>query len=517
MKKTKAFAIILSVAVVLFFIVRALISGNRIPSESIQNERFPDIFPDYRGITVPVNNAPLNFILKEPAKRSRVVLSNSGGSKIILPVKKAKVIIPARKWKRFLSSCAGGEYTVDTYCRDDKNRWIRYKAFTNRVSGDSIDKYIVFRKINAAYILWENMGIYQRNLENFRQTPVLRNENTGKNCMNCHSFCNNDPGKMVIHLRRPPSGTLLYNNGEVKFINSVTKYTMSPFVYPAWHSNGNLIAYSVNLIKQKFPAAGNRSIYVYDIASDIVVYDIEKNQITTCPELSTGNMENLPVWSHDGKYLYYISAPKYNEKVPDTTIKYSLVRISFDAAQNTWGKPDTLLSSRQTGKSISFPEISPDDKYLVFTMSDYGYFTVHARNSDLYMMNLETRESKKLPVNSDDVESYHAWSSDGRWLLFVSKRMDGLYSNVFFSHVDTSGEVSKPFVLPEEDPDFYRVNTTNFNRPVFILDKITIDEDKLVKAAYSNAISAEFDPGVDIDALSGATRIEQDVTKEHTN
>jgi len=115
------------------------------------------------------------------------------------------------------------------------------------------------------------------------------------------------------------------------------------------------------------------------------------------------------------------------------------------------------------------------------------------------------------------VESYHGWSSDGRWLLFISKRMDGLYSNVFFSHVDTSGEVSKPFVLPQEDPDFFRVNTTNYNRPVFTLDKVAIDEDKLIKASYSNAIPAEFDPGVNIDALSGATRIEQDVTKEHTN
>jgi Tol biopolymer transport system component len=322
---------------------------------------------------------------------------------------------------------------------------------------------------------------------------------------------------MMIHMRRPPSGTLLYDKGEVKLINTATKYTMSSCVYPSWHPDGKRIAFSVNIIRQKFPAAGHRAIYVYDVASDIVVYDIEKNQITTCPELSTGNMENLPVWSHDGKYLYYISAPKYNEKVADTTIKYGLVRISYDPAKGAWGKPDTLLSAGETGKSISFPELSPDDKYLVFTMSDYGYFTVHARTSDLYMMNLETREYKKLPVNSSDVESYHGFSSSGRWLLFISKRMDGLYSNVFFSHVDTAGKVSNPFVLPQKDPDFYRVNTTNYNRPVFITDRVVVDEEELVKAAYSSAMPVEFDPSVNIDALSGATRIEQDVTREHTN
>jgi hypothetical protein len=490
---------------------------HRIPSRFTQVDRVPDIFPDYREITVPVNCAPLNYTLTDQARISLVVFSGEGTNKIVVRTKNSKIRIPGRKWRKFLSSCVNGDYSVDTWCRQRKRGWIHYKPYTNRVSGDKIDKTIVFRKINAAYILWEEMGIYQRDLENFRQTPVLRNENTGKNCMGCHSFCNNDPGKMILHLRRPPSGTLLYNKGKVTFMDTKTKYTMSPFVYPSWHPGGNRIAFSVNLIKQKFPAAGRRNIYVYDIASDIVVYDIKKNQVSTCPEISTGNLENLPVWSHDGKVLYYISAPKYNEKVPDTTIKYDLVRIAYDTADATWGKPDTLLTSRETGKSVTFPEISPDDKYLVFAMSDYGYFNVHARTSDLYMMNLKTREYAKMPLNSDEVESYHSWSSSGRWLLFISKRMDGLYSNVFFSHVDTAGNVSKPFVLPQKDPDFYRVNTTNYNRPVFVTDWVTVDQKDLVKAAYSKAIPAEFDPGVNIDALSGATRIEQDVTKEHTN
>jgi hypothetical protein len=517
MNRKKIYLAVLAVIMVTAFGTGYRMLRHRIPSEFTQADRLPDIFPDYLEITVPVNCAPLNFTLMDQAKSSLVVFSGEGKNKIMIRTKNSKIIIPPRKWKKFLSSCVNSEYTVDTWCRDGIKGWIRYKPYTNRVSGDKIDKYMVFREINAGYILWEKMGIYQRNLENFRQIPVLLNENTGKNCMNCHSFCNNDPGKMIIHLRRPPSGTLLYDRGEVKFINTGTKYTMSPGVYPSWHPGGNLIAFSVNIIRQKFPAAGHRSIYVYDVASDIVVYNIEKNQITTCPELSTGNLENLPVWSHDGKYLYYISAPKYNEKVPDTTVKYDLVRIPYEPVSAAWGKPDTLLTSRETGKSISFPELSPDDKYLVFVMSDYGYFTVHARTSDLYMMSLETREYKKLPVNSSDVESYHAWSSGGRWLLFVSKRMDGLYSNVFFSHVDTAGEVTKPFVLPQKDPDFYRVNTTNYNRPVFVTEKVAIDNEELAKAAYSIALPAEFDPGVNIDALSGATRIEQDVTKEQTN
>jgi hypothetical protein len=132
-------------------------------------------------------------------------------------------------------------------------------------------------------------------------------------------------------------------------------------------------------------------------------------------------------------------------------------------------------------------------------------------------MDLATRKYRKLPVNSSEVESYHSWSSNGRWLLFVSKRMDGLYSNVFFSHIDTAGNATKPFVMPQKDPDYYLINTVNFNRPVFITDKVGIKAGTLARAAYFNKTDVEFDPDVDIDALSGATMIKQDVTKEHTN
>ncbi len=505
------------VLLLLMVILAGRLAVYHIPSHAEQNDKYPDIFPDYMGIVVPVNIAPLNFKVNERAKSYLVVFSNTEGKKIVMRSDNAKISIPPGKWRRFLKAGVNQDYKVEIWARGNDKKWIKYKPWSNHIAGDRIDPYIAFRHINAGYILWEKMGIYQRNLENYRQTPILLNDRTDRNCMHCHTFCDRDPGKMLLHMRRPPSGTLLYNNGEVQFLNTGTKYTMSACVYPSWHPDGNLIAFSVNIIYQKFHAAGKFINSVNDAASDIVVYDIGKNMITTTPGLSTKSLENLPAWSHDGSYLYYISCSGADKQTPESEIKYDLLRIAYDNAHNTWGQTDTLITARETGKSISFPELSPDGKYLIFCMSDYGYFTVFSPTSDLYLMNLDSMKYSKLPVNSETVESFHSWSSNSKWFLFVSKRLDGLYSRVFFSYLDSTGTASKPFLLPQRDPDYYQAHFLNFNRPVFIKDKVTISADRLTKAAYAGKKDVTFDPDVDIDALSGATRIERDVTKEHTN
>jgi len=491
-------------------------SCNSVPSTYQNNTSPANIFPDYSGISIPCNMAPLNFKLTDGSDKAIVTFA-SNNYKFKVKADNSVVQIPISKWKKLLKKSAGDEIKIDIYSKAKNRPWGKYPTITNKIEKDSIDNYIVYRNIGAGYILWEKMGIMQRSLTNFDQSPILLNDETNGNCMNCHSFCKNDPSKMVIHLRQPPSGTLLYNNGEVKFINLKTKNTMSAGVYPSWHPDGKKIAFSVNIIRQKFHTAGKKDINVYDQASDIIVYDIDKNEVTTTPKLSTQSMENLPNWSPDGEYLYYISAPKYSEETPANAVKYDLLRIKYNQHDGTWGNVDTLLRSKDTGKSISFPEISPDGKHLVFCMAEYGYFTIFQQNCDLYMMNLDNFSYSKMPVNSESVESFHSWSNNGKWLLFVSKRLDNFYSSVYFCHVDENGNVSKPFILPQEDPNFYDHFTQNFNRPVFIRDKETIKSYKLSNKAFSPILNANFDPKVDVDALSGATRLKQDNVSEHTN
>jgi len=511
MKKHYQYIIISAIVLTGLFII---ILRTGVPSNFKNSTTPAAIFPDYTNISIPVNMAPLNFKINDGASKTIAVFSN-GEMKFNVKSDNSKIEIPISKWKKLLKKSAGKSISINIYSKTAGTQWVKYPTISNRVEVDEIDNYMVFRSISAGYILWEKMGIYQRNLTNFDQSPILLNSETNENCMSCHTFCKNDPSKMVLHLRSKPGGTLISNNGEIKLVDLKTNYTMSAGVYPSWHPDGKKIAFSVNLIKQKFHSADKKEINVYDIASDIIVYDIEKNIVTTSPKLSTGSLENLPVWSPDGEYLYYISAPKFDKTAPASDAMYDLLRIKYNTATGQWGNVDTLLSTKNTGKSISFPEISPDGKHLVFCMADYGYFTIFHQSSDLYIMNLDNFSYSKLAVNSESIESFHSWSSNGKWLSFVSKRLDGLYSQVYFSQIDEKGNASKPFILPQKDPDFYSTYALNYNRPEFIKDKVSVESYKLAEKAFSKAIKAQFDPKVEVNALSGATRLEP--VNEHTN
>lgn len=468
----------------------------------------PRIDPDYTGVTIPPNIAPLNFKIGETGAEYLVLISSKNKNQSIRIKSHApQISIPFKKWKTLLSENRGEKLIIEIAVKGTADKWTQFQPIENTISQEEIDSHVVYRLINPGYVLWWDMGIYQRNLENFDESPIFTNRMTNHNCMNCHSFCQNNPDKMLFHMRAAHGGTMLIQNGDVKKLNTATDYTMSAGVYPSWHPDGKHIAFSVNKIQQNFHAHQDRTIYVWDSASDIVIYNIETNTITTSPKVSTHRLENLPNWSPDGKYIYFCSAPD-SAKEPDyANFKYDLRRISYDVTTGEWGDVEILLSEKDTGRSVSFPKVSPDGKYLLFCMSDYGYFSIHFKSSDLYMMDLATKAYWKLDINSEQSESYHSWSSNSKWFVFASKQRDGLCSRFYFSSVDDSGKASKPVLMPQENPEFYDTFIMNYNIPELITGPVKTSHWDLMNVARGEAISANFDKTVDIDALSGATKM----------
>ncbi len=170
------------------------------------------------------------------------------------------------------------------------------------------------------------------------------------------------------------------------------------------------------------------------------------------------------------------------------SVKYNLCAIDFDIETLSFGtRVDTIYHSRFMGSSVSFPRVSPDGRFLMFTTSSYGNFSIWHKDADLQMFDLHKGEFIDMqPVNSDDVESYHSWSDNGRWTVFSSRRMDGLYTRLYLVYVDAEGRPSKPFVLPQRTPNFYDDLPFSYNLPEFIVEEVDLDAREFARFSKNN-------------------------------
>jgi hypothetical protein len=221
---------------------------------------------------------------------------------------------------------------------------------------------------------------------------------------------------------------------------------------------------------------------VFDADSNRGIYQIDSNQVMTPPAIAQADRnETWPAWSPDGRFLYYCSAPKL-PFAQFRSVRYDVMRAPYDADANRWGEPETLVSAGKTGLSAGQPRPSPDGRWLLFCLYQYGNFPVYQPSSDLYVLDLSSRQYRRLAINSDQADSWHSWSSNSRWIVLSSKRLDGLFARPHFSYVDEQGEFHKPFVLPQEDPTFYGFCLKTFNVPELMQGPVTVKERDLVQA-----------------------------------
>ena len=433
----------------------------------------PKIYPDYVDVTIPVNIAPLNFCMVDEKALliDAVVADNQGNS--LHSQGEESLDFDIEEWHQILGNNRGKKLTV-TVSAKYEDGWHTYCPFYISVSNDSIDYGICYRLIEPGYEVWSKMGIYERDLTSFDERALIENTQF-EGCVNCHSFNRGNSADMSIHVRGSHGATLLRNNGgDFTAYNTKTDETLGFCVYPYWHPSGRYIAYSTNATSQLFHVSDPNRVEVVDTASDIQVYDVEKNELLLTPLLRQDSVyETYPVFSADGHSLYFCAARAIPENSLNLdSLHYNLCRIDFDPSTGSFGnRIDTILCAEAQHKSISFPRPSYDGRYLCYTLSDYGQFSIWHHEADLYLLNLSTGESIAMTgANSDDTESFHNWSTNSRWLVFSSRRDDGLYTRPYFCHVDANGTVSKAFMLPQHNPRrFYRERFFSFNVPDFII------------------------------------------------
>ena len=427
-------------------------------------DRAEGVFPDYRDVTIPVNIAPLQY---------HYTAGGLMGAKTVFECEELRVTKRGRfveweleEWRSFVRECAGKSISVSATLRHWKGGKEKI-SFSIQVSPDSVDSYLTYRLIEPGYEVWHEVELRERCLENWDERCIATYANTSNACMNCHIHSGTRGDLSMFYLRGKGGGAILNSGGSLRKLRLRDSLMVSSTVYGEIHPEGRYGVFSSNIIHPLFHTRPGARLEVYDSRSDLVVADLDKDSILHSPIVERADrLETFPCWSADGRSIIFCKADTASYREVEN-IRYDLCRIGFDSSTGSFGPVvETLWDASLNEGSACHPKASPDGRWLVFTKADYGTFPIWHRECDLWILDLASGEARALEgANSPYSDSYHSWSSNGRWLLFASKREDGQYGRPYLCHIDDEGNASKAFVLPQKESDFYLRFFKSFNIP----------------------------------------------------
>ena len=483
-------------------LLTACSSTPSLPTQYSEVAKSATIYPNYTDVTVPANIAPLNFQLKDNDATDVVVeLKGEKGEPVLVAGGDECVVqIDTTEWRALLNANRGGHIQVSVYA-EHADGWVLYKPHRIDVAAEDIDPYLSYRLIEPGFELYRQLGLYQRNLTNWDVHTIYENNRVysedDNHCINCHNYQGYSTQKMLFHVRAKHGGTIVVNGDKAEKVQIKDSTIISAGVYPSWHPKHNWVAFSTNKTGQTFHIYSDEKIEVVDEASDLLFYDVDKNEVQHI--LRTADyLETFPCWAPDGKTLYYCSAYEPSlVGVPDSLlapalldhyqkVHYNLMSMSFDESTKQFGEAKMVMNCDTLQKSCSVPRVSPDGRYILFTLGDYGQFHIWHKSSDLWVKDLQADTCYPLAeANSPDVDSYHSWSSNGRWIVFSSRRMDGNYTRPFIAYFDKNGKAHKAFCLPQEDPRQNVLLLKSYNVPELTKDAVRVSEQTLHDCIYN--------------------------------
>ena len=136
----------------------------------------PPMYPDYPNVTLPVNVAPLNFLLRTSTERVEVRLRGKSGESTFIG-SNGKIQFPEKEWHALLQRECGGKIEVSVRAQQE-DEWLRYKAFTWQIVPEQLDAYIVYRQISPEGENW-HVELCEREVCNFHERKIMQEETDG--------------------------------------------------------------------------------------------------------------------------------------------------------------------------------------------------------------------------------------------------------------------------------------------------------------------------------------------------
>ena len=293
-------------------------------------------------------------------------------------------------------------------------------------------------------------------------------------CGNCHSFSDdgsvlgldvdygNDKGAYAI---LPVSKQMVLNDEKIITWNDYRKkdgeatFGLLSKVSP----NGR---YVISTVKDRAVFVATPDIWFsqlfFPIKGILVVYDTETGTFKPLPGADDPEyVQSNPTWSPDGKSVVFARTKAYRKDVlakatsvllsekdvPEfvndkQSFKFDLYRVPFNDGRG--GKAEPIEGASHNGKSNYFAKFSPDGKWIIFCKAEN--YMLLMPDSELFIIPAAGGEARRLRANTPRMNSWHSWSSNGRWLVFSSKA-NTAYTQLFLTHIDENGESTPPVVL----------------------------------------------------------------------
>lgn len=122
--------------------------------------------------------------------------------------------------------------------------------------------------------------------------------------------------------------------------------------------------------------------------------------------------------------------------------KYDIYKVPFN--NGAGGEALPFAGASNNKKSNYFPKVTPDGKWVVFVQADS--FMLLQPDSRLYIVPVEGGKAREMNCNTADMNSWHSFSPNGRWMVFSSKKRS-IYTQLWLTHLDAQGNDTPPVLL----------------------------------------------------------------------